>query len=340
MTTYVKSYCHCGLNTFKIALDSSTLPATHYLCHCNTCRHSTGQLYIGTVLIKGVPLDINVHDDTPADLSNLGIYKSSETGSRYFCKKCFAHFFFVSDSEWYVFTGTIDTVKTKGITGPPLHAWVGDTLDGGLADHFSSYEGGKPTRFKADTGSEELPVGWRATQLSTQSSSEELPFYCQCKSIKFKLTRPKSLYFDKLQPGKKEDDPIRVLATHCVCTDCRLACGNQIHSWITIPSDILVDSDTGKVISLDDPEKRPKGLKQYESSPGKLREACETCGANVFWWIPGEKWLDISVGLVDENVDGARAESWFAWTDKVNFPGDATDPSVVQPLEEGVRANY
>jgi len=71
---------------------------------------------------------------------------------------------------------------------------------------------------------------------------------------------------------------------------------------------------------------RPLGLVQYESSSGTFKETCGKCGAVVFYWpkFAEGKWfpvhegnetefIELSVGLVDEEDSGARAERWASW---------------------------
>ena len=71
---------------------------------------------------------------------------------------------------------------------------------------------------------------------------------------------------------------------------------------------------------------RPLGLVQYESSPGTFKETCGKCGAAIFYWpmFAKGKWspvhegnetefIELSVGLVDKEDSGARAERWASW---------------------------
>ncbi|KAH9483467.1 hypothetical protein JR316_0002935 [Psilocybe cubensis] len=54
--TYVNASCHCGLNAFRVAFKTESLPITDDFCHCTTCRHVSGQLAIHQTSIFGPPL--------------------------------------------------------------------------------------------------------------------------------------------------------------------------------------------------------------------------------------------------------------------------------------------
>jgi len=302
-------------------------------------------MYVHCVPIKGAPLSSTTSEgvEEPASLDNLVAYNSSKIATRYFCSKCSAHVLFHSHGEtnnhhWSVFTGTLE--KTEGITSIGEHIFVSDTLDGGLADHYRT-EGGKLIpRYSEHSGSVELPLGWKADKISSKADVETLPLHCHCKAISLSLTRateikdPKTEYW--LVPGKGENAPIRFCAGHCVCKDCRLAGGNQIQSWIIVPKPNVIDSATGLPVDLE--EKRPQGLKQYESSPGKYRESCGTCGAKVFWWKVGDPNVDVSAGLIDEEVGGVKSEKWIYWYERVVHPDDAINAGTVASLLEGLNA--
>lgn len=304
------------------------------MCHCNTCRHSTGSMGYCNVRIDGpqIPLSIDSTNENhiPADLSNLAEYRASPTAVRYFCSTCSAHMFFRWQAEgedrWGIMTGCLERID--GIVTLIQHEFIGDTLDGGLADHIPWYGGKILKRYKdgAPETSEELPLGWNACGGLNPSM---LPLHCHCKAIKLRLTRPTRKLQEKdiwVVPGKELTDPIRFMATHCLCNDCRLASGHEVTTWLVVSDENIIDSASNAPINLQDPEERPKGLKQYVSSEGHHRESCRTCGASVFWWRNMEDGetphTDVAAGLIDqEAAGGARAESWFNW--EVREPGFA-----------------
>ncbi|KDR80158.1 hypothetical protein GALMADRAFT_242419 [Galerina marginata CBS 339.88] len=425
MTTYVNGGCHCDLNTFRVAFDTASLPISEYLCHCNTCRHSSGQLAVHQVSISGVPLtripksssrspspsprgsEYGYHDESghrngggnrnghgaallappsiqitypeiPFHLGDLTSYRTSPDVTRYFCTSCSAHLFCVDhiapgEDAWAVAAGALE--RTEGIVKIGYHIWVGDTLDGGLAEQLRAIDGVQLTRYKESKGSEELPVGWVAQSIldlrkggaETGSANEEqLQAHCHCGAVTFAITRPSdasreptSAYPDLLCPydvshlskiANSQDEkwwlrpphsvtPTKYLAGHCMCRSCRLNSGFEVQSWAYIPLGNIVAPHTDVPICLEDESQRPSGLKQYISSPGKYREFCGTCGASAFWWQAGVPDLvSVSVGLFDENNDGARAERWLEWHKaRVSFQEKALSRGMAKGLEDGLK---
>jgi len=66
-----------------------------------------------------------------------------------------------------------------------------------------------------------------------------------------------------------------------------------------------------------------------KDSHGTFKETCGKCGAAIFYWpkFAEGKWFpvhegneteftELSVGLVDEEDSGARAERWVSWYDR------------------------
>ncbi|EAU84221.2 DUF636 domain-containing protein [Coprinopsis cinerea okayama7 len=312
------------------------------------------------VRVDGEPLSLDSTESNPipADLSNLTAYKSSSYAIRYFCSTCSAHMFFRTnetsgDPHWAVLPGVLE--KVDGIVSIDHHIFLGDTLDGGLADHYQRTGDKRISRHKtwdkdpANAGVGELPVGWRDPSAKTTSnaSPETLPYYCHCKSVQFHLTRATKPSDDPrvywLVPGEEPTDPIRFITAHCLCNSCRLTGGGLIQSWTMVPPENVIDPTTNAPVQLADPAKRLRGLKQYNSSPGKHREFCGTCGATVFWWKDKDESddspvpMDVSVGLVDQAAaGGARAESWLAWYDQLIHKEFALSQETVKALEQGL----
>ncbi|KAJ3512078.1 hypothetical protein NLJ89_g3737 [Agrocybe chaxingu] len=148
-----------------------------------------------------------------------------------------------------------------------------------------------------------------------------------------------------LAPRHSAGPKTKYLAGHCMCTFCRLTSGFEVQSWAFVPLvNVLVPvpGENGQEVwvplCLED-EHRPKALKQYISSPGRYREFCGTCGATAFWWqLAAPDLLEVSVGLFDERIDGARAEDWLEWcTDRVSYEDKALSPEVAKALSEGLK---
>ncbi|KAJ3511089.1 hypothetical protein NLJ89_g4298 [Agrocybe chaxingu] len=279
------------------------------------------------------------------------------------------------DKKWAVAAGALET--TDGILKVSRHTWVSDTLDGGIADHLRQIKGvGELPRYKEGVGSPEVPLGWNIVDVK-QGGVPLLKAFCHCRALRFAISRPTdksvlsakeaSTYPDLMyayistEPSKIQNpngDPwwltphnsgtkTKYLAGHCTCTTCRLTSGSEVQSWTFVPLlNILVPSPTAPPeadewvpLCLLKDEERPKGLTQYNSSPGKFRESCSTCGATGFWWRKGvPNLIDFSVGLLDESIAGTRAVDWLDWwTGRVSFEEEALSHEIASGLEEGLK---
>jgi hypothetical protein len=302
--------------------------------------------------IDGEPLSVDSTEENqkPAPLDNLVAFESSSRATRYFCKTCSAHLFFrtkdSADRHWAVMSGVLE--KVDGIATYTSHIFVGDTLDGGIANHVVRVGDKTLPRHKTwpgDAKGGEAPLGWKDPDASNVTDTSKLPFYCACKAIQFYLTRPTKLSEDPqvywLVPGSTPEDPIRFNSAHCLCNSCRLTGGNLIQSWAIVSNEHIFDADTNAPLDLADPTKRPKGLSQYQATPGKYRESCGTCGATVFWWREMKEGehphTDVAVALVDQiAAGGARAESWLAWYPAVIHKEFSLSSEVAQALANAV----
>lgn len=102
--------------------------------------------------------------------------------------------------------------------------------------------------------------------------------------------------------GRAADRPARYLAGTCACGSCRLTSGFEVQTWTFVPRSNIFFlppmsplpttptspsslSPAPKPIPLDFAILRQQGvpLKGYDSSPGRRREFCPSCGATVFW---------------------------------------------------------
>ncbi|KAF9051323.1 hypothetical protein BJ165DRAFT_1316855, partial [Panaeolus papilionaceus] len=353
-----------------------SLPILNDLCHCTTCRHASGQLAVYHVSMLGPPLA-----SASPNISRNRDYRTSPGVTRLFCRACSAQLFFIytpSQDEtlanstaksrqawkWCVAGGALE--RTAGIVKLGHHIWVGDTFDGGMADHLQVVDGVQMSRFREGMNSDEVMLGWRKDVL--QGEYERLPLYCHCGSVRLLVTRPTyestMLYApfpdilcpsdsrlskrrnprdlkwwlrpplghpvpSNTDPHKNAIHATRYLAGHCMCSICRLTSGMEVQSWLWIPDCNVLDARTEKenMEGLYLPSGRLKVLTQYTPSPGRYRESCSKCGANILLWstqVPA--LLCVAAGLIDENYGhgGARAEAWFDWyTERVAFIEEA-----------------
>ncbi|KAK4039574.1 Mss4-like protein [Parachaetomium inaequale] len=164
----------------------------------------------------------------------------------------------------------------------------------------------------------------------------------------------------------------KYLAGTCTCNPCRLTSGFEIQTWAFIPRrniSILIPPSSSSSSPSPNPDNSklpgdyhpldfttlPRDnpllpLKDYPSSPGRIREFCSTCGATVFWHdIFRPDLIDVSAGLF-RAVEGARAGSWLEWwTGRVSFSEEASrereggargwGQGVVKALEGGMRGS-
>jgi len=339
--------CLCGQAEQKVTLAAEVFPVQTLLCHCNTCRSSSGVLCSAYLPLA----------EPATSLANLTSY---DTGafSRLFCRTCGAHVLArdKATNAYFVSSGTIehsgDVVQIMG------HEYVADTADGGLAICLTNIGYRRLVQYAR---SQDQPATFSPTNhRDAQSGSwprlgrdEKLHASCHCGGVKYFVTQPNeasrqlsSPFPDLLVPyhsgspdnhqnvkwWMREEDT-KYLAGTCACRSCRLAVGFPIQTWAFIPKLNIMSSDS-------EPLNFSTGsLRQYESSPGIYREFCSVCGATAFWHCDERPHLiDVSVGLL-KSPKGARAEDWLDWeTGRVSFKEEALDQELVTALEQGLQA--
>ncbi|KAF6764096.1 hypothetical protein DFP72DRAFT_1129340 [Ephemerocybe angulata] len=291
--TYVKVACHCGLNEFRAGFLTDQLPISNDLCHCNACRHSSGQMAVYHVSVASLicsDTDEAFHVDgdgckSPGGDGDLIAYRTSDDALlfHYLGKPKGGEGSEKGRREggfWCVAAGALE--RTEGIVKVGYHIWVEDTLDGGLAEHFRT--GGAKT--------EQLPLGWHANAFpprdptpsskSLNGSDDALYFACHCRTLQFKVTRPDaqsylphSAFPDLMHPydtthlakvRNSEDvkwwlrpleaeHPAKYFSGHCACEYCRLTSGFEIQSWAYVPRANIIVESTGKSLALQEAQK-------------------------------------------------------------------------------------
>ncbi|KAF9568657.1 hypothetical protein CPC08DRAFT_794965 [Agrocybe pediades] len=371
-----KAQCHCKTTSVVVSFLTANLPIEHTLCHCNTCRHVEGQMAFYFLPIEGPPLFggalFNAIAYKHGDVTS---YRTSPNSVRYFCHNCSATVLRCdNETDWFVSGGSLCLDNKDEIARLAYHINVADTLDGGMSNHIPSVDGKKLPRYAQCKGSDELPMNWRSENLKSVEDAKKdtrLSGYCHCGNIQFEISRPNFLsatphapYPDLLYPRAQTrlstvrnsgDEkwwlypPVvhsvtrgtKYVAGYCLCDICRQSGGFEAQAWVWIPRSNLFERGSSKHIDFVDGPKRPKHLKQYLSSPGRFREFCDTCGATAFWWTTSRSdIIDISIGLLDQNVDGVRAEEWLKWyQDRLSFIETAHEDqkSIVRGLKSGLR---
>ncbi|KAI0384528.1 hypothetical protein F5Y04DRAFT_277905 [Hypomontagnella monticulosa] len=277
-TAQVVISCHCGAEKQVVALrmpDSQGAgPADIDLCHCATCRHSSGLLCVSYA---------PVHE--PKSLAGLAVYPDSPSTAqtqRYFCNTCGCHVFRRSaDRAWAVATGVIvgraggdgevaDSLDEEKVEGNRLltyarHVNTAGTRDGGLSPFIGHANGSHrmevfehwPT--STSSAAEEI----KAIREGGKGDGEDvLNAHCHCGTIRFHITRPdassrlpRSNFPDLtnayvstpqeiianphnekwwLQP-QGAPNPTKYLAGTCACRSCRVTAGFEIQTWAFVP---------------------------------------------------------------------------------------------------------
>jgi len=191
---YVRVKCDCGVNSFQVGFDKAIIPFDVYLCHCNNCRHVSGQMAFYHVPIIGEPF-VGSLSPRPVDPKNdLTGYHTSPNSIRYFCAYCSAHMLRLDNTNWFVSGAVLES--KEGIVRLAGHKHIADTMDGGVADQLRIVGGRHLPRFSHGEGSEEIPDNWRSKELKSRKEAkkdERLHAYCHCRSLDFYITRPSEL---------------------------------------------------------------------------------------------------------------------------------------------------
>jgi hypothetical protein len=338
--------CLCGRISQSVSLNQRPEQTILALCHCNSCRTTSGELCTSYFALSS----------PPTSFESLVEYQQSEHATRWFCKGCGAHVFmqFQSPSKFFVASGLLEAVPFE--TEAVEHACVNDTLDAGLSQFLPTIGSQVSTSWSgiAELSQQILP-GEQPPSVGVPSQPNKevkLPAKCHCGGVKFFITPPdesskeaSSPWSDLLVPyhsGSSENPndvkwwlragDTKFLAGLCACNSCRLGAGFPIQSWAFVPKSNILKSD-GSTLSYD-----MDTLQVYESSPGVYREFCNRCGATVFWHCDERpSVVDVSVGLLRAN-SGTLARGWLDWaTERVSFAEDALDQKLIVGLEAGLQ---
>ncbi|QKX62426.1 uncharacterized protein TRUGW13939_09587 [Talaromyces rugulosus] len=346
--------CLCGQVSQRV---SPTLAESFSVCHCSSCRSTSGVLCTSYLVLNSPP-DINK--------CCLTEYAQSANVSRWFCAVCGAHVFAYAKhaDRYYVATGLLETTipsEQRRVT----HWGTRHTRDGGLSRFLqlgndASANGDVTACLLGPTVANDKENDKNENNGDIHSS--RLQARCHCGGVDFSITRPDDIrsrsvwspWPDLLVPyhsaslrEKSNPDDVKwwvcadntkYLAGTCACTSCRLASGFPIQTWAFVPkTNIVSAAESGTEFEY---RSTSATLQCFESSPGVFREFCNLCGATVFWHCserPGV--VDVSVGVLRAQT-GARAEDWLDWvTARVSFAEDALGDPLIALLEEGLRAS-
>ena len=368
----LKAECRCKRFSATYSIPISALPLKSAICHCTSCRHATGSLFITTAVIPNSASLVSQSNSIVLDglgkrpfTARLTAYHSSPTLTRYFCATCGASICNFEDAEWEFCTGILSTLTyDDGIatTVPILdrvQLFIADTLDGGCAlwlfgypaRHAQHRTSATLTRAAIEDMSTSVSAEISATAPHITASTIQ-PLRCHCGAVNLQL---RANGYD----GDPQYNPVELWEGRlCACKSCRLTSGLEISSWI---STIYYNLKTAGTDDSVDPWTAP--LTTYTCHPGSQgyedgsnegtalepwwRSFCSICGAKVFCFAIREKNFDddsainVAAGLL-EGATGARAEEWVDWKlgispGQVDHSEDALDEEFVRGLERGFK---
>ena len=358
MTT-LRLTCLCGGVKASFSVPDSALPLSFDICHCETCRHSSGQLAIQACEIPPQ------HRSSFSAEGSIAKYDATGKLLRCFCHTCGANVYFEDLDTRDVFfdIGGLEWEGRSDLLKAVQHIYVSDTTDGGLSVWLPDL----PAYREHPDHGPEVPlkdlISPKKAPVSSTAKAEYLPCYCRCKAIQFKISRPNEQsretvagpYSDLLKPSvptppdirqNKDNEPwhlsqpnsTRYMAGLCACNSCRKSSGFDVQAWAFIPLVNLHEAEDDAKLDID-ALKKSSGMKTHHSSPGKYREFCGRCGATIFWHCDERPGLmDVSIGLMDA-PEGARADTWLDFsTGRVSFEEEAVNKRFVGGLKEGMKA--
>ncbi|KAF2488129.1 hypothetical protein BDY17DRAFT_350868 [Neohortaea acidophila] len=320
-----KITCLCG--AINVPLDDP-LPAKSSLCHCNSCRHTSGALFAGRI----GPLE-NIPDDHT--LSACTAYHSSSTTTRYFCSTCGAKLFIhdAGKNEWHTFAGVVDPpADLENVLDIQAHQGLADTHDGGMASFMTTLGGKTIPLYSTDASSPayHLPEP-KAQPLPDPHAT--LKAKCHCGGISLLIQRarhddPSIPQLDRFIP-KAEDGTTptnKHMAFCCTCRSCRLQTGvSSLVPWTYIPAAQILNAHTRQaVLQHHDVDNvgaaadvnRDLTITHFWSSEKSCRSFCRVCGASAFYSTDSRpEVVNVAAGLLrgEEHDDGVMARGWLNW---------------------------
>lgn len=352
-TIKITACCHCNRFQTTFDLPLSSLPLKASVCHCTTCRKSSGH-----ILPTGAVIPLPNHPDVSA----LSAYASSDFLTRFFCPNCGASVVNSEAKEWDIATGVLN--RTSGGLLNRVQLWLEDTKDGGAgfwlretglemlmrgrtSDKLSS-EDVKAISEKSRNQGKAILSNSPATQGEYSDAKDDLlRASCCCGAVSFHILRPDG--------GSDERYSNRYPAGLDACASCRTVTGNEITSWAMVPRNRITTPTRGPNENEAKSSKNETldlldlpALSYYKTSQSVTRGFCSTFGANVFYYrhrgnTGKDDTIDIGAGLLESRM-GVRAEDWLVWDhygdDVVAYREDALDMELVNGLLRGIEEDH
>lgn len=340
--TKLKISCACSRITGSCDIPTQSTPLAMFLCHCDTCRHSSGLLAVSHIAIPSGSSVFQINGQPCCYRTPVQI--------RFFCGDCGCSMYQTHEKSETIELCT-GVLESAGFVEMNEHMFVADTIDGGLSAWIRApiWDGAPNERNYLSDASRVKPPD---TLQGSSKVTDHLRGYCHCGGVQFTISRPNEIsgiknvpwpdlmmpYHSK--PSENTGDEkwwlrangTKYLAGTCACNSCRLGSGYDIQTWAFVPKANI------NLLNGDGLNYAMGTLRPNESSSGVYREFCRICGATVFWHSDHRPDIvDVSVGLLDSER-GARAEDWLEWwTERVSFEELAQNAKYIALLSRGLR---
>lgn len=320
-TVVITAECLCKAHTFSTEISTSKLPLEGNACHCNSCRHSTGALYV----IETTWPQPREH----VDIGGLERYQFSANITYRFCGTCSTLLFYeprTQPGKLGVFSGPLRNIDAD-LVRLARHIWVADTVDGGASAWLRrpNADGKEIPRYRERFG--ELPWDWPqapgSTEVGGAQEQESLPIWCHCRGIELRLRRGDYASKEREQlPWFVDPRTDRLLAGFDACDSCRLQVGCDVVHWTFVELANIAQADGGAFpkttaelqAAVDAGDPAVGTLAYYRSSPDVQRYFCKVCSTSAFYACDDRpEIVDVAVGLLEAS-DGARAEGFLSWS--------------------------
>lgn len=266
-------------------------------------------------------------------MDKLTAYQFTSTCIRYFCSTCGSHCFVdhpEKENEWFCTGGIIDPPEStplKDVIEITSHAYIDDTVDGGLTPLFLSLSDDTDSLFPAVHGKDALTpdavlnMASKALQHPSPTADDKLSVKCHCGGVSLLVSRADYTNNPfKVKPRMIPTNPNKYYAWFCACRSCRLATGYSLQPMVYVPPGAITSALTNEAVVFGAAAKEPEAnkglkLKHYRSSDEAQRSFCSSCGATVFYYYLGDEGdgvVDISAGILRAD-SGAMAREWLEW---------------------------
>lgn len=327
----ITAECLCRAHAFSTPVPRSQLPLEGNVCHCGSCRHSTGGMCIVETTWPQSKEDV--------DISALQAYQFSENVTYRFCGICSTLMFYESaklPKKLGVYTPVLKDIGIE-LVQMARHIWVTDTLDGGASVWLRKPNEDGLEVPRNHLRDQRLPWDWPGHPPTKPEEPEQgsLPIWCHCRGVQFRLNNG---HYSKRRvedlPAFVDGETRKLMVTFDVGRSGRLHQGSEISNWALAEMANLSQADGGRfpstaqelMESVESGDPRIGSLACYRSSPGVQHYFCRSCSAAVFYAVDSiPDPMGVAVGVL-ESSNGARAENFLTWGLKgtdVSGMGDA-----------------